>query len=156
MMAKKPACYVPNTQLFMVPLDSLMIQLLIHLWLHPTLQPQMLDWAPGEADALPSRCLLSQHVMDLCEFCVCCHFHETLRVLFICLVTALFGNGPVGLGLYGAGSACLGHCGAAHKGLDPKGGWGLLQVSGDAGESFTEEEMGSLKVLSWLMTLLWL
>lgn len=129
----------------MVPLDSLHDSAANPSTAPPTLHSDP-GLGPGEADALPSRCLLSQHVMDLCKFCVCCHFHEnTACSIYLSCHCPPLQMAPWNLGSMDQVLSVWVTGGGSHKGLNPKGCRGLSGWVGNASESFTEEEMGSLE-----------
>lgn len=140
----------------MVPLDSLHDSAADPSIAPPTLHSDA-GLGPGEVDALPSRCLLSQHVMDLCEFCVCCHFHEnTACSIYLSCHCPSLRMAPWDLGSMGQVLFVWVTVGLPTRAWIPRvvggfpGEWGM-QV-----RASQKRRWGAWKVLSWLMTLLWL
>ena len=140
----------------MVPLDSLHDSAAKPSTAPPTRHSDP-GLGPGEADALPSRCLLSQHVMALCKFCVCCHFHENAACsIFSSCRCSPSRMAPWDLGSMGQVLSVWVTVGVPTRAWIPRVvgdslGEGRMQV-----RSSQRRRWGSWKVLSWLMTLLWL
>lgn len=129
MMAKKPACYVPTLSSSWFLWIHFMIQLLIHLWLHPHFT-QMLDWALGRQ--MP--CLQGVYWANMLWICVNSVYvatsMKTLRVLFICLVTAPLWEWPRGTWALWGRFCLSGSLWGCPQGPGSQGWLGAFQVSG--------------------------
>lgn len=155
-MAKKPACYVPTLSTSWFLWIHFMIQLLIHLLLHPHFT-QTLDWALGRQ--MP--CLQGVYWANMLWICVNSVYvatsMKTLHVLFICLVTVPLCEWPRGTWALWTRFCLSGSLwGVPTRAWIPRvvgdfpGEWGM-QV-----RASQRRRWGAWKVLSCLMTLLWL